>query len=580
MTTITQIGIFLLSLLAIQNVYSQNLNCEWIHSFGGEQTDYGIDAISDSQGNFLISGNFSGEIDIDPSDSEYILSSTEDIDAYLAKYSPNQEFIWAFSIGGTSGDNILQIEIISNDRILVCGYFSDSCDFDPSDDEYILETFGYGDAFVAIYSNDGELIWAKAVGGIANTDKAWSCTSDSFGNIYFSGYFISSADLDPSVNEFPVVVPNGATPDMFIVKLSPDGEFIWGGTIAGSGLEYPYGICVDSAQNLIVSGLIEGSIDFDLSDAEQIFDSSSGATGMNFYIAKYSSDGDLVDAKIFGGEGDDVVRTMIQTDAGYLLGGWYSGDGDFDPGDGELNFDAFGDWDAFLIQLDTDFNVVWTYNVGNEGQDSFNDLALDAIGNIVACGSFEISIDFDPTAEEYILTVPETNEGIYKDAFALVLNPDGEFKEALNFGGWNNDRAYGIAVSGSKILMLGNFAYEASSGACSATVNSDGEPYSDDVFAICFSSNYLSVGETRHVNTSIYPNPADKFININFSKLESFGQVKIKLYDMQSRVIKQTQMKHQQAIYMFDCSTLENGTYLLSIESRDFFTTKKIIVSH
>jgi hypothetical protein len=194
--------------------------------------------------------------------------------------------------------------------------------------------------------------------------------------------------------------------------------------------------------------------------------------------------------------------------------------------------------------------------------------------------SFEISIDFDPTAEEYILTVPETNEGIYKDAFALVLNPDGEFKEALNFGGWNNDRAYGIAVSGSKILMLGNFAYEASSGACSATVNSDGEPYSDDVFAICFSSNYLSVGETRHVNTSIYPNPADKFININFSKLESFGQVKIKLYDMQSRVIKQTQMKHQQAIYMFDCSTLENGTYLLSIESRDFFTTKKIIVSH
>ncbi|MDZ4751594.1 MAG: T9SS type A sorting domain-containing protein [Flavobacteriales bacterium] len=564
MTTITQIGIFLLCAFTAQNLHSQNLTCEWLHSFGGEQTDYGIDATSDGQGNFLISGNFSGETDIDPSDDEYILSSIEGTDAYLAKYSPNQELIWAFSIGGTSSDIIYQIKSLPDDRILICGTYSNSCDFDPSESEYILETFGYGDAFVAIYTSAGELDWVKAIGGSANTDIAWGCTSDSNSNIYFGGYFIGSADLDPSINEFPVFVPNGATPDLFLVKLSPDGEFIWGGTMAGSGLEYPYGMSVDAEQNLIVSGLIEGSIDFDLSDSEQIIDSPSGATGMNCYIAKYSQDGDLIDAKIFGGQGDDVVRTMIPTNSGYLLGGRYSGQGDFDPGIGDLNFESFGDWDAFLIQLDFDFNVIWSYNFGDEGQDSFNDLALDAFGNIVACGSFEIANDFDPTAEEYILTVPETVEGIYKDAFALILSPAGEFKEAQNFGGWNDDKGNGIAVSGSKILLLGNFKYEATSGACSATVNSEGEPYSDDVFAICFSSTYLSVGESEINNMGIYPNPTSGSLKIR----SQFEIQEFKITNTIGQAIFTESPQKNSTHIEFDVSNLEQGIYFVTVQTK------------
>lgn len=554
---------------------AQNLGCEWIHSFGGEQTDWGMDAASDSQGDFIIAGRFSGEVDIDPSENVYILNSTESSDAYLAKYSPAQELIWAFSFGGPSDENILLVETAQNDNILVCGYFTGTCDFDPSDNEYVLETIGYGDAFMAIYTPNGELIWAKAVGGDSNTDKAWACTSDSNGNIYFGGYFIGTADLDPSDSEFLVTVPNGTTPDMFLVKLSPEGEFIWGGTVAGSGLEYPYGMSVDNEQNLIVSGLVEGGIDFDLSDSEQIIVSPSGATGMNCYIAKYSADGTLLDARIFGGQGEDVARTMIATSNGYLLGGHYSGDGDFDPGDNTLNFETYGDKDAFLIQLDFDFNVVWSYTIGNEGDDAFNDLALDEFGNIVACGSFEMSVDFDNSTDEFILTVPDTFEGVYTDAFVLVLSANGQFKEAQNFGGWVNDAGYGVAVSDNKILLLGNFELDATLGTCSVVANDDGL-YSDDVFALCFSSNYLSVSE-QNSNSSIlnvYPNPTDRQLSVE----SKFEIEEIRIMNTIGQTVFAISPTSKSTTTAIDVSKLEDGIYYLSIETEYGTTSKRLLI--
>lgn len=573
--TFIQVVICLSCSFAALPAHSQNLNCEWTHSFGGEQTDWGMDAASDSQGDFIIAGSFSGEVDIDPSENVSILIAPASSDAYLAKYSPSQELIWAFSFGGPSDDNILLVETDQNDNILVCGYFMGNCDFDPSDNLYELESIGYGDAFMATYTPNGELIWAKAVGGYSNTDKAWACTSDSFGNIYFGGYFIGSADLDPSNSEFIVTVPNGNSPDMFLVKLSPQGEFIWGGTIAGGGFEFPYGLTVDEEQNLIVSGLVEGSIDFDLSDSVQIFDNPSTATDINCYIAKYSIDGALIDARIFGGQGDDVSRTLIATNSGYLIGGWYSGVGDFDPSGNILSFEPAGDKDAFLIQLDFDFNVIWSYNFGNDGEETLSDLAIDEFGNIVASGSFEMSVDFDNSTDEFFLTVPETFEGVYKDACVLVLSADGQFKEAQNFGSWRNDSGNGVAVSDNKILLLGNFELDASLGSCSVMANNI-SLQSDDVFAICFSSNYLSVSE-QNLNSYdliVYPNPTASNLVIN----SNFEIDVIRITNTLGQNVFAITHHYESKSMTIDVSKLEDGIYFLTVECENGTASKRLLI--
>ena len=89
-----------------------------------------------------------------------------------------------------------------------------------------------------------------------------------------------------------------------------------------------------------------------------------------------------------------------------------------------------------------------------------------------------------------------------------------------------------------------------------------------------------AISEINPIEFLVYPNPADQFINIAFSKLESLNNAEIKLYNMQGRLIKQTLLRHNQATYMFDSSMLENGPYLMSIESSRFVTSKKIVIMH
>ncbi len=572
MKTIKQIAIFFLFLLITECLHSQNLNCEWIHSFGGIQGDDGWDATSDSQGNFIIAGQFSGDIDIDPSENEFILSSNASQSAFLAKYSPNQELIWAYNLGEGNYSYIWKVISLENNSIMICGEFYETCDFDFSSEQFILESSGFGDAFIAIYTSEGELNMAKSIGGnLGDNSLCGAC--DSEGNIYFGGHFTGTIDLDPSSNEFVVNGYNAAMLDMFIVKLSPLGEFIWGGTVIGPGLEIPADMCLDSQQNIIVAGLVEGEADFDLSDNIQYINAQIETNNYNCFIAKYSSDGTLSEGFVFGGVGDDFIRTMIPNSTGYIINGYYSGYGDFDPGDNTLNLSTFGDKDGFLMQLDFDFNAIWSYSIGNDGEDSFNDLTIDAFGNIVACGSFEISIDFDPGDEEFILTVPETVEGVYLDAFALVLNPSGQFIEAQNFGGWANDHGNGIAISGNKILLLGDFQYETTNAICSASVNSDGEPYSDDVFAICFSSNYLSVGEIPFDNNSIYPNPASNLLTVDFK----FAIEKLQITNALGQVLLDDLPKENLAQLELDISKLEQGVYFVAVRTKHGLSVLRFI---
>lgn len=567
-------------LLFVNTCYSQSLSCYWLHAGAspGIDSSEGVDATTDSDGNFIVAGSFGGTIEIDPSDSQLLLES-DITSAFLAKYSPDQVLIWAFTIGGSSYAGINKVRVLDDGRILLSGNFTNTCDFDPSDNEYLLESLGWSDSFMAIYSSDGLFLNAISIGGSQGDEISYDSNMDNQGNFYFTGYFYSSADLNPSSNDYIVYEYSGASLDLFIVKLSPTLEFIWGGVVSGPGFEIAGSVCIGVDNTVVVGGFVEANPDFDLFDDVQYADIQVEEISQpNCFIAKYSAEGSLINAQIFGGVGDDYIVSMNSNESGYLIAGTYSGSGDFDPGMSVLDLESFGDNDAFIIQLDNELNAVWYYNIGSEEPDYFNDIATDEYGNIAVAGSFEMSIDFDTSDAEYILSVPETVEGLYPDAVVVILNPEGQFIEAQNFGGWHFDRAFGVAISGSNVLLTGYFTYDASLGGC--TAQTSGESYQEEAFILCLNSEYLSVDEETIRLPSIYPNPADQFINIAFSKHEWLGLTEIKLYDMQGRLLKQTPLQNNQATYMLDCSTIENGTYLLSVESKEFVTTKRIVVTH
>jgi hypothetical protein len=104
-------------------------NYVWVRSLSGKST--GRTVVTDQDGNVYAGGSFSGSFDFDNGVGEITLSSNGQNDAFIAKYAPNGDLLWAKSFGGQNHDGIVRLAINENGDIAVCGYFVYTVDFDP-----------------------------------------------------------------------------------------------------------------------------------------------------------------------------------------------------------------------------------------------------------------------------------------------------------------------------------------------------------------------------------------------------------------------------------------------------------------
>jgi hypothetical protein len=110
--------------------------------------------------------------------------------------------------------------------IYIYGYFSQTVDFDPHPvNTYNLSSKGQQDIFILKLNPDGEFQWVKQIGGIMG-DYPHSITIDSRNNIYASGNFRQTVDFDPGPGTYNLS-SKGTTSDAFILKLDPEGNFLW-----------------------------------------------------------------------------------------------------------------------------------------------------------------------------------------------------------------------------------------------------------------------------------------------------------------------------------------------------------------
>ena len=234
------------------------------------------------------------------------------------------------------------------------------------------------------------------------------------------------------------------------------------------------------------------------------------------------------------------------------------------------NVEEIGSWDYTrfpqLVRIDSGLDTLWTCNIMNVNLAASAQVIIETeTGDFVTTGTLTDSIG---TSAGHISKVSASGELLWHRVYRYA-----EFGDNLLFDidpmpnggflctGWMN----GIPFLGDSIPDQDAWLLAVDSMGCLV-------PGCDTL------DNAIS--EINPIEFLIYPNPADQFINIAFSKHESLKDAEIKLYDLQGRLIKQTPLQHNQATYMFDCSTLENGTYLLSIESKSFVSTKKIVVTH
>ena len=570
-------------------------NFIWAKGFGGTGTDVGLSIATDLIGNIYTTGYFAGSADFKPGPGSTFLTSNGGYDVFVQKLNPNGNFIWAKGMGGSTFDYGRSISVDSSGNVYLMGDFRGTADFFSGSGAVYLTSRGSSDVFIQKFNTSGIFVWVKQMGGVG-TDVGQAITTDSFGNIYSTGYFEGTANFDPGVGTANLT-SNGSS-DVFVHKLNPLGDFIWAKSMGGTGTEGSNDIAIDHSMNIYLIGWFEGSADFDPGVGTTSLISNGSE---DIFLQKLDSLGNFLWATHMGGPDSDVGYGLTVDDLNsiYTIGNFKS-TVDFDPGAGVSNLTSNGNIDCFAQKLDQCITSTkvdslstcgpYTWIDGNTYSSS-NNTATYTLTNSAGCDSvvtLNLTINNSSSGTDTLSTCgPYTwiDGNTYSSSnntatYTLTNSAGCDSVVTLNLIINNVDATTyinGITIWANNTNALyqwidcDNF-YAPIPGEVyrSFTPISNGNyaveliEYNCIKFSDCVPITTIGISERNTIqNFRIYPNPSFDYLTIT----GSLGTYSINVIDLTGRVIITTDMTTDSL--QLDVSSLTQGVYLLKVLDKE-----------
>ncbi len=500
-----------------------------------------------------------------------------------------QPFKWAKQFSSTSLNYGITMAKYPSGEMIVSGGFEGTVDFDPGEDTHFLTSFGAKDVYVAKIDVEGNLLWVKQIGGTGD-DFPRNVSCDASGNIYITGVFEGTADMDPGeatvnftsiggkdvfiaelngngdyiwagqlggVNDGTgtrvMVAPSGniyisgyyiGTFDfdpgpaefymstngqsIFVEKLNSNHEFVWAKTMGSTLFDYCQSMCLDEEENVYTIGSFKGEGDFDPGDGTVLF---TVFGGNDIFVSKLNSNGNYVWAKHMGGTSDEFGQSIVYDYEGHLyITGNFMGAVDFAPDDGGMILTSFGGRDEFTGKMDTEGNLLWVNQIGGEGDQSSYAMALDNNNNVYVTGYFTETADFDPGEGTYWMTSAGD-----LDAFVSKLSSNGTFIWAAGMGGPLYDRGMSVISDQGNVYTVGYFGGTADfdPGIENYLLTALGERAT---FISKLGAELVGVAEDMvYDGITVYPNPMNEDFHIDFNDLHQ--HIVVNIYNMQGQVV-------------------------------------------
>lgn len=364
----------------------------------------------------------------------------------LLSISQAPTFQWAKKYSGPpSSDYAYGIKSDGAGNLITVGRYYSTVDFDPGPGIFTLTPNGNSDIYISKLDANGNFIWAKSIGGSV-FDEAFDVATDASNNIYVTGtYAWFNVDFDPGPGTY-TMTSNGGSYDIFVLKLSSAGNFLWAKSIGGTTSDDGRAIDVDAAGNCFFTGKFEGTaVDFDPGPGTFTMNSSGS---QDSYITKLDANGNFVWAKQLGGSSSSDYGWDIEVDVlGNIFStGYFGGSNiDFDPGPGVSPITG----PVYVNKFDNAGNFLWAKGYGA----SFSHgITLDGSSNVYVAGRFSnASIDFDPGPGTFLMTALASNNDIY----IQKLDALGNFVWAKQIGAAGNDQPNSIDCDASGNLTIG-----------------------------------------------------------------------------------------------------------------------------
>ncbi|MEY2640997.1 MAG: hypothetical protein RL150_390 [Candidatus Parcubacteria bacterium] len=302
--------------------YTASGSYGWSRVFGGSGSDAASSVAADSSGNIFVSGNFSNSVDFDDTGGTDTKASVGSSDVFVTKYNADGSYGWTRNFGNSS-ETEKAITTDPSGNVFIVGSFGATIDFDGTAGTDSKGVSGNIDAFLTKYNADGSYGWTRAVGGTA-ADSANSVATDSSGNVFITGSFTGTVDLDGTAGT-DSRTSNTSSTDVFITKYNADGTYGWSRVFGGTtSNDQGIGISVDGDGNVYTTGEFEGTVDFDDNGGT---DNVTPFNSKDVFVTKYNADGSYGWTKRMGTNGNDLAAGIaVDTDGNsFTLGHYASG---------------------------------------------------------------------------------------------------------------------------------------------------------------------------------------------------------------------------------------------------------------
>jgi gliding motility-associated-like protein len=450
---------------------------QWVKRFGDGNTSVNDISVDFSE-NIIITGSYQNSITLA---SQTITSNGGD-DIFVAKWDGNGNPQWIKGFGGNTSsiDEGNGITTSTNGDIYVIGNFQGTVDFDPNIGISSFTSNGSYDIFIQKLSSEGNLIWVKTIGG-NSSDLGNNITIDSYSNIVFTGLNSGIVDFDPGTNT------NNLTPttaNAFICKWDENANFIWAKSIISSS--NPQGFCItsDTQNNYYITGITQGTADFNPSNSEIYNLTASG--GSNTFILKLTTLGDFIWAGILNGEGspynyiNEPYSIRVTTNSIYVSGN-FKGQVDFDPSStssyltSRLSNTGIPSYSPYLLKLtncisnSSSFTISqcqpYTWSTNNTTY-SASGTYTDTLVNIFGCDSIiTLNLTILPTQSNSV-SISQCDS--YTSPLGNIYNSSGSYTETysnvngcdsivtINLTITNIQNTVTVSACGNYISPLGN----------------------------------------------------------------------------------------------------------------------------
>ncbi len=347
---------------------------------------------------------------------------------------------FATYFGGSNQEDATKVGFDNEGNTVLIGQ-TQSSDLPVTEDAFQTE-YGGGtwDGFVAKYHTNGTLLWATYLGG-NDYEHVTNINFDSDNNIVLTG---TTGSTDFPITPDAYQSSNAGITDGFIVKLSPEGEMIYGSYFGGSGEDWAYGVFLDDNENILFGGW-SNSQGLATSGAYK-----SSPQGNDVFVARMSADGsELQMFTYLGGSGDDRGWSItVDSEYNIMISGMTWSD-NLPVTDNAFQSEFGGGSDTYLaIVANNGSALLYLSYLGGEGDDMGAGSMVDSEGNYILAGN---------TESDDIVTVNAYQEefgGGTADNCLLKLSPTFELLYLTYLGGNGTDRCWDARLMPSDNIVL------------------------------------------------------------------------------------------------------------------------------